>query len=95
MMETRYILILLYHPKPGMEKKFLDRWDQTWALRAKHFSASEIALSANQENGEFLFISHWKDIGDVEKFIDYSDEEHDLYLIPPSKEIYKIAKSVA
>jgi len=72
----RYLLITIYHPKPELEKEFLQDWK-------KQFGTSS-TLHFNEETGEFLSIAYTEN---PQKNLTFND----FCLIPPVQEIYILA----
>lgn len=97
-MDSHYIVTAMYHPKPSMEKEFLNICEERLLNHAYKSGATSFCIYYSDETGEFLSISHWKDMSGMEKFFESPEMGHitseinRVCLIPATKEIYSILK---
>ncbi len=97
-MVSHYIVTGMYHPKPGMETELLHVWENTLVKHATRCGSINLAIYLNEETGEFLSISHWKDMEGLEKFFESKEMEeisnqiNQICLIPATRETYTILK---
>lgn len=97
-MHNHYIVTTMYHPKPGMEKIFLTFWEEKVLKYSKLYGPVSFSMSYNEETGEFLSITYWKEISSIEKFFESNNLQeitskiNEVCLIPATRETYSILK---
>ena len=92
------LISTIYHPKPGMEDKFVFVWNRGLCNLAYEMGAHMAGLYHNEEYEEFLSASYWPSRKVAEAFLDspklkkITEELNKLCLVPASREMFDILR---